>query len=101
MPILQDPEENEIRAFLKHTGRLEGKSVLEIGCGDGRLTWRYAGDAAHVTGIDPDTERYQRALADFPAHLNGKVALHNLGLDDFASRAHTDQYDLALLSWSL
>jgi cyclopropane fatty-acyl-phospholipid synthase-like methyltransferase len=101
MPILQDPEENEIRALLKYAVSFEGKSVLEIGCGDGRLTWRYAGDAAHVTGIDPDTERYQRALADFPPQLKSKVELHNIELDDFAAQVHTDQYDIAILSWSL
>ena len=101
MPILQDPEENEIRAFLKYSGSLEGKTILEIGCGDGRLTWRYAGDAAHVTGIDPDTERFQRALADFPPQLKSKVELHNIGLDDFAAQAHTAQYDIAILAWSL
>jgi cyclopropane fatty-acyl-phospholipid synthase-like methyltransferase len=101
MSILQDPEENEIRALLKHSGSLAGKSVLEIGCGDGRLTWRYASDAAHVTGIDPDTERYQRALADFPLQLKSKVELHNIELDNFAAHAHTDQYDIAILSWSL
>jgi cyclopropane fatty-acyl-phospholipid synthase-like methyltransferase len=101
MPILQDPEENEIRALLKHTGSLEGKTVLEVGSGDGRLTWRYAGDAAFVTGLDPDTERYQRALADFPPQLKSKVELHNIGLDDFAARTHTDQFDIAILSWSL
>jgi cyclopropane fatty-acyl-phospholipid synthase-like methyltransferase len=101
MSILQDPEENEIRAFLKYSGSLEGKTILEIGCGDGRLTWRYAGNAARVTGIDPDTARVQRALADFPPHLKDKVVLHNIGLDDFAARAHTDLYDIAILSWSL
>lgn len=101
MPILQDPEENEIRALLKYSGGLERKTVLEIGCGDGRLTWRYADEAAHVTGIDPDAERYQRALAGFPRHLKDKVVLHNIGLDDFAAQTHTDQYDLAILAWSL
>jgi cyclopropane fatty-acyl-phospholipid synthase-like methyltransferase len=101
MPILQDPEENEIRALLKHTGSLKGKTILEVGSGDGRLTWRYAGDAAHVTGIDPDTERYQRALADFPPPLKDKVLFHNIGLNDFAARAHKDQYDIAILAWSL
>ena len=36
MTILQDPEENEIRALLKHIGSLDGHSRAEIGCGDGR-----------------------------------------------------------------
>ena len=54
-----------------------------------------------MTGIDPDPERYQRALADFPPQLKIKVELHNIGLDDFATRTHTDQYDIAILAWSL
>lgn len=101
MTILQDPEENEIRALLKYTGNLEGKSVLEIGCGDGRMTWRYADHAAHVTGIDPDPVRFQKAQADFPSHLQHIVELHNIGLDDFATQTHTDQFDIAILAWSL
>ena len=32
---------------------LGGAEVLEIGCGDGRLTWRYAERAAYVTAIEP------------------------------------------------
>ena len=31
---------------------LEGGRVLEIGCGDGRLTWQYAELADRVVGID-------------------------------------------------
>jgi len=100
MTIQLDPEENETRAFLKFAGSLEGKSVLEIGSGDGRLTWRYADHVAHVTGIDPDAERFQKALAAFPSHLRDKVQLHNLGLEDFTAQAHTDQFDLAILAWS-
>ncbi len=40
--------------------------VLEIGCGDGRLTRKYAGQAAHVVGIDlaeamPSSDRSELA----------------------------------------
>ena len=101
MTILLDPEENETGALMKFAGSLAGKSVLEIGCGDGRMTWRYAEHAAHVTGIDPDADKIKRALAAFPAHLQQKVELINLGLDDFAAQTHTDQYDIAILAWSL
>ena len=36
---------------------VEGCQILEIGCGDGRLTWKYAELAQAVVGIDvtPDT----------------------------------------------
>jgi cyclopropane fatty-acyl-phospholipid synthase-like methyltransferase len=101
MTILQDPEENETRALLQYAGSLDGKSVLEIGCGDGRMTWRYAEHAAHVTGIDPDPARIQNAETSFPAHLRAIVQLHNLGLEDFAAQTHTDPFDLAILAWSL
>ncbi|CAB1081531.1 hypothetical protein D1AOALGA4SA_9181 [Olavius algarvensis Delta 1 endosymbiont] len=33
---------------------LDGKTLLEIGCGDGRLTAQPAGKAAAITAIDPD-----------------------------------------------
>ena len=50
MTIRSDPENSEIRALFDLVDFC-GKHVLEIGCGDGRLTWRYAEAAAHVTGI--------------------------------------------------
>ena len=73
---------------------------------------RVIGTAGHVdhgkstlvkalTGIDPDPLRIQQAKASFPKLLQTKVEFHNLSLDDFAAQAHTDQYDLAILSWSL
>ena len=52
MTIRSDPEKNETRALLDLVD-FSGKQVLEIGCGDGRMTWRYAGAAAHVTCIEP------------------------------------------------
>jgi cyclopropane fatty-acyl-phospholipid synthase-like methyltransferase len=44
MKIRIDPENNELRALIKIADFKE-KHVLEIGCGDGRLTWRYAEEA--------------------------------------------------------
>ena len=41
MTIRTDPEGNET-ATLFDLVDLDGAEVLEIGCGDGRLTWRYA-----------------------------------------------------------
>ena len=48
MMIRVDPENNEPRALFD-LADFNGRSVLEIGCGDGRLTWRYADNVAHVT----------------------------------------------------
>ncbi len=110
MPILLDPEENEIRALLDFTGALSGKHVLEVGCGDGRLAWRYAHLAAHVVAIDPDVHKIARARAMLHpgrehAGLQGHIAFHATGLEDFAipppNQTRPAGFDLALLSWSL
>ena len=37
MTIRDDPEGTEIKTLLKHVS-LGGKEVLEVGCGEGRLT---------------------------------------------------------------
>ena len=42
---------------------LKGKRVLEIGCGDGRLTAFLAGKGARVVAIDPDENRIEAAKA--------------------------------------
>jgi ubiquinone/menaquinone biosynthesis C-methylase UbiE len=57
----RDPEGIEIE-YLEWTESLNGRRVLEIGCGNGRLIDRYIGVARLVFGIDPDEEK----LADIP-----------------------------------
>ena len=101
MNVRIDPEENEIHALFTLTGSLAGKRVLEIGCGDGRLTWRYASEAGHITGIDPELDKLQRALHDCPTSLREQVEFHNLSLEEYAAQANSDQFDLAILAWSL
>ena len=45
-----DPEGNETRVIHELVD-FAGQRVLEIGCGDGRLIWRYADSAATVLGL--------------------------------------------------
>ena len=61
----KDPENNETPALFKIVN-FSGQRVLEIGCGNGRVTWRYAGQAAHVTGIDPDDKQIALARETLP-----------------------------------
>ena len=56
-------------AALDGVGGLEGARVLEVGCGDGRLTLRYAARAVSVLGIDPDQELIVKARGRLPAAL--------------------------------
>lgn len=105
MGIILDEECNEITALLKHVSDIADKRVLEIGCGDGRLTWRYAGMASEVTGIDPNLSRLQRARENLPLELKDKVRFYSLALEDYLLSEYKvpldPAFDLVILSWSL
>jgi len=95
-----DPENNEINALLDMAD-FSGKHVLEIGCGDGRLTWRYADQAAHVTAIEPSAEQIKLAKDNTPNNLQEKVEFHVASLEDFADKSPSSTFDLVILSYSL
>ena len=82
MPILIDSEEHESNALLNLPIAWTEKSVLEIGSGDGRLTWRFANKVNHVIAIEPDAEKHAAALAGRPSGFE-HVEFLNLGLDEF------------------
>ncbi len=93
-----DPEDTETATLLDFAD-FTGKRVLEIGCGDGRLTWRYAGRAAHVIAIDPKADDIELAIEDCPHSLRNHVEFRAMLLEDF--HPPRELFDLALLSWSL
>jgi 2-polyprenyl-3-methyl-5-hydroxy-6-metoxy-1,4-benzoquinol methylase len=95
-----DPENNEPCALLD-MANFSDKHVLEIGCGDGRLTWRYADKAAHVTAIEPSSEQVAVARENLPKHLKGRVEFHAATLEDFAAKSAPSIFDLVILSYSL
>jgi cyclopropane fatty-acyl-phospholipid synthase-like methyltransferase len=101
MGIALDPQGRETAALLSMAGLLEGKSVLEIGCGDGRLTWRYAAAASQVIGIDPHEDRIARAIQDTPADLREKMKFEATDLFAYTQENPDRRFDLAILSWSL
>ncbi|MGH2453790.1 MAG: methyltransferase domain-containing protein [bacterium] len=75
MAVRVEPEHNETRALFDLVD-FTAQHVLEIGCGDGRLTWRFAGRAAHVTAIDPYAESITRARENQPARTKGSRRPH-------------------------
>jgi 2-polyprenyl-3-methyl-5-hydroxy-6-metoxy-1,4-benzoquinol methylase len=97
--VRTDPEGNETEALFALVD-LGGAEVLEIGCGDGRLTWRYAERAAHVMAIEPFGGSIARAKERLrETHL--PVEFRHANLEDFAADTDADVFDIALLSWSL
>jgi 2-polyprenyl-3-methyl-5-hydroxy-6-metoxy-1,4-benzoquinol methylase len=100
MAIVRDPEGHET-ASLQALLDFKGRDVLEIGCGEGRLTWRYAAQAAHVTAIDPLSGDIETARAQLPASLEGRVRFVASTLEDFAADSPKHKFDIAIFSWSL
>jgi len=98
MPVQIDPEDTETAALHDYVD-FSGKRVLEIGCGDGRLTCRYADRAAHIVAIDPKADDIEMARNDCPDDLCGKIEFRVARLEELDFPA--EKFDLALLSWSL
>ena len=99
MTVRVDPENNETRALLNLVD-FTGKRVLEIGCGDGRLTWRYADRAEHVTAIDPKAAAIRRAKENLPEELKGRVEFHQFTFEDFSATSQPSGFDSIIFSWS-
>jgi len=99
MTVRVDPENNETRALLNLVD-FTGKRVLEIGCGDGRLTWRYADRAEHVTAIDPKAAAIRRAKENLPEELKRHVEIHQFRFEDFPATSKPSSFDSIIFAWS-
>jgi 2-polyprenyl-3-methyl-5-hydroxy-6-metoxy-1,4-benzoquinol methylase len=95
-----DPENNETRALLDIVN-FNGQHVLEIGCGDGRVTWRYADKAARVTAIDPSATQIALARKHLPTQLRDRIEFQDIGFEDFAAASAPSAFDIVILSHSL
>lgn len=98
MPFALDREETETRA-IHDLMDFDGRDVLEVGCGDGRLTWRYADRAASVLAWDPNEAEIALARERMSDHLRHKVEFHvaDVTTTDLPQSA----FDVVLFSWSL
>src|SRR5947199_3563764 len=98
MTIRMDPQQNELRA-LRAAANWRGVHVLEIGCGDGRLTLRLARLGARVEAIDPDAASIRRARRQLPARLAGQVR-YRVGQAEHLKYAD-ESFERVLFAWSL
>ena len=93
-----DPEGVETRT-IHDLIDFAGKDVLEIGCGDGRMTWRYAESTRSVLAIDPDEDSIAVAREQTPGKLKSRVAFMAAGITDV--ELAENGFDVAILSWSI
>lgn len=98
MTLQKDPEGFEKKTLHKFAD-LSNKRILEVGCGEGRLTWKYAA-ASHLTvGFDPDRDAVRIARADSPHDLRKHVHFAQASAKDIPFSKET--FEIAILAWSL
>ena len=98
MTLRIDPEKNEVRA-LKEMADWRGKRVLEIGCGNGRLTKRLAQLGAQVDALDPDKRLIAKARKELPSRFSDRVRYKGGSAENLKFPKQT--FDIVVFAWSL
>ena len=99
MAIWIDPSGEETRA-LEAATEWQGKKVIEIGCGDGRLTQRLASlNPSMIEALDADKALVRSARINLPAEYVQKVKFQVGQAESLKFKPGT--FDTALFSWSL
>jgi len=98
MPLRVDPEENEIGA-LKGVTDWRRKRVLEIGCGEGRLTRRLAQLGALVSATDPDAQLIRTARRKLLPRF-AKQIHYEVGTAEQIDHP-SESFDIVMFAWVL
>ena len=98
MPLRVDPEENEICA-LKGVTDWRRKRVLEIGCGEGRLTQRLAQLGALVSATDADPQLIHTARRKLVQRF-AKQIQYAVGKAERIDHP-SESFDIVVFAWAL
>ena len=98
MPLLVDPDGVELPT-IRELVDLDGLRIVEIGCGEGRMTFGCAERAASIFAFDADEELIRGARASTPDDLRERIRFE--AADAAAIELPEGEFDLALFSWSL
>ena len=98
MTLQSDPERKEAK-YLHKFADFKNKRVLEVGCGEGRMTWQYARETHLTVGIDTDIDALRVAGADRASDLGHKVLFAAAASEYLPFSKET--FDIAVLAWSL
>ncbi len=93
-----DPEGRDLAAMKRYVS-FQDKDILEIGCGDGRLTFQYAPLARSVIAVDPSSRAIAAARKQLPKELRAKLRLRVARGESLPMR--DDSFDVVLYAWSL
>jgi 2-polyprenyl-3-methyl-5-hydroxy-6-metoxy-1,4-benzoquinol methylase len=92
VPDLYGEESRRIEGLVP----FHGARVLDVGCGEGRLTAFAAARAASVYAFDPNAERVEEARAAAAAE-HVRFGVHGAEALD----VERESFDVALCGWSL
>ena len=99
MALVIDPAGDEIRALMGVTN-WRGKRVLEVGCGNGRLTLRLAGlGAEKIIAFDPDPKLIRTARKNLPKKRKDRIEYRVGHAEHVKQKA--DLFDIVVFSWVL
>jgi ubiquinone/menaquinone biosynthesis C-methylase UbiE len=95
---VRDPEGIELKNHQEFPVR-QGSNILDIGCGDGRLSWFYGQGKNKVIGSDVKLDELGKAQLARPKTAEGKVFF--TAAEGQALPFPGETFDLAIFSWSL
>lgn len=96
--VRRDPRRIEARRLAARVP-LVGADILEVGCGDGRLSRRIAVAARSLVAIDPDAVAVEHACRTVSSLGTARVRFE-VGSGEDATFPDAS-FDIVLLSWSL
>lgn len=98
MPAVIDPDGVELAA-IRDLVDLNGLRVVEVGCGEGRLSFACAREGAEVFAFDPEEEAIATARGETPRELRKRLRFEVAHAREI--ELPKGEFDLALFSWSL
>jgi 2-polyprenyl-3-methyl-5-hydroxy-6-metoxy-1,4-benzoquinol methylase len=98
MPAVLDPDGVEA-ATIRELVDLDGARVLDVGCGDGRLSVVCAREGAEVFAFDPDEDVVAIARTETPRELRKRLRFEVAHAREI--ELPKGEFELALFSWSL
>ena len=99
MALVMDPAGDEIQA-LKAMTNWRGKRVLEVGCGNGRLTLRLIKlGADKIIAFDPVAKSIRAARKELPEKYKDRIT-YRVGNTEHVKQK-PNQFDIVVFSWVL
>ena len=99
MALVIDPAEDEVRE-LRGITDWRGKRVLEVGCGDGRLTVRHVKFGVEkIIAFDPLPKSIRTARKNLSDSYKEQIE-YRVGYAEHVKQK-ADQFDIVVFSWVL